>query len=708
VVCGNGVVEGDEACDDGNRFDDDACNNACQRSSCGDGVVSLDSESCDDGNRIDNDACRNDCSHARCGDGVQRTDLGPTAEGYEGCDDGNESDSDGCLAGCVEARCGDGVQRLDTTPESPLHEACDDGNDSETDACTTRCVAARCGDGIQRTDLEPDEVDYEACDDGNSAQEDACTNTCAQARCGDGITRNDLQPSEPGSEACDDANLIEADACTNTCRAARCGDGVQRLDLNLGQPGYEACDDGNDNDSDGCSNRCTTPACGNGDIEAAEECDDGNRVDEDNCRNSCVLAACGDGVTRVDLAEGVRGFEACDDGNRINNDGCLNNCVPARCGDSVRRTDLGQGEAGYEACDDGNEDPADACFECRNTCAQHSNCPGAFGRCRVAPDAQRGTCYDLRHHRCQNDDGCIFTDAQGEETDTVCDGGLCRVDEFSACIDSVACAHGNACHTVNNTERCLQPCQNHQQCRSRFTRCDVSVGNHCWYNLCGSPNELSQGFQQINNGRLGGACAGDHDNPQDGHCIEISVGQTDWVGMCFEGGTLAERADCTWGAARTADAQQCGGGMLCTGYDQAGDQHCRSTCSAPGEHGSVTCGAGHTCMPSLSSATTYSWACIPALETCDVLARSSCGNDGRCTVLLTHSTTSHCTDLAPVNERVNAGEQCTHNNQCADGYYCNTQHGCRRLCATNTDCDGTDRCSRAQDAAFGGCEPPNP
>ncbi len=38
-VCGNGVVEGDEACDDGNDLNTDECTDTCQVAACGDGYV---------------------------------------------------------------------------------------------------------------------------------------------------------------------------------------------------------------------------------------------------------------------------------------------------------------------------------------------------------------------------------------------------------------------------------------------------------------------------------------------------------------------------------------------------------------------------------------------------------------------------------------------------------------------------------------------
>ena len=100
-VCGNGEVEGDEECDDGNTVNTDGCLNDCRAARCGDGVVQAGIEQCDDGNRVDTDACLNSCKTARCGDAVVQA-------GVEQCDDGNTNDGDPCLSTCKTARCGDG------------------------------------------------------------------------------------------------------------------------------------------------------------------------------------------------------------------------------------------------------------------------------------------------------------------------------------------------------------------------------------------------------------------------------------------------------------------------------------------------------------------------------------------------------------------------------------------------------------------------
>jgi len=93
VICGNGIKEGVEECDDGTNNSDsraNACRTDCVLPRCGDNVVDS-GEECDDGRQnSDNipNACRTNCKLAHCGDGV-------LDEGEE-CDDKNNDAYDGC------------------------------------------------------------------------------------------------------------------------------------------------------------------------------------------------------------------------------------------------------------------------------------------------------------------------------------------------------------------------------------------------------------------------------------------------------------------------------------------------------------------------------------------------------------------------------------------------------------------------------------
>ncbi len=219
--CGDGVIEGEELCDDGDPEDGDECPASCEPAFCGDGYVWIGTEACDDGNKFNDDACTNACTTAICGDGVTHVDV-------EDCDDGNQVDTDFCTSACATAVCGDQIVLAGV-------EACDDGNQDDGDACTSLCKAAACGDGLLQ-------VGEETCDDGNQDDSDACTSLCEPAICGDGVHQIDV-------EECDDGNIKDNDACLTDCTAASCGDGFV-------QNSVEQCDDKNKVNADACSKKC--------------------------------------------------------------------------------------------------------------------------------------------------------------------------------------------------------------------------------------------------------------------------------------------------------------------------------------------------------------------------------------------------------------------------------------------------------------------
>ena len=133
AVCGDGLVSGGEACDDGvNDGAYGGCATDCSvlAARCGDGKVD-DGEVCDDGVNDDGYAgCASDCLSVGpvCGDGA--------VDGPELCDDGvNDGAYGGCTSACALApRCGDGL--LDAAVER-----CDDGaNDGRPGGCSAGCA----------------------------------------------------------------------------------------------------------------------------------------------------------------------------------------------------------------------------------------------------------------------------------------------------------------------------------------------------------------------------------------------------------------------------------------------------------------------------------------------------------------------------------------------------------------------------------------
>ena len=212
AICGNGIVEKGETCDDSNQRDGDGCSSSCQREGgftarapelhssapqCGNGVIE-DQEECDDGLANSNllpNACRTDCRRPRCGD--------YTVDAQEQCDDGDgNSDlyADACRTDCTFARCGDGV--IDSG------EQCD-GSSYCSVQCDLFVTPGLCGNGTVEIG--------EQCDDSNGESGDGCSRFCQrealqslQGYCGNGRR-------EPG-EQCDDGNTEDLDGCSSACR----------------------------------------------------------------------------------------------------------------------------------------------------------------------------------------------------------------------------------------------------------------------------------------------------------------------------------------------------------------------------------------------------------------------------------------------------------------------------------------------------------
>ncbi|HVY47071.1 MAG TPA: DUF4215 domain-containing protein [Minicystis sp.] len=140
TICGDGIVAGDETCDDGtNDGSYGHCNPDCTPGPrCGDGTVQSPDEQCDDGTNL-------------------------TTYSFSGMP--------GCAPGCVlGAYCGDG------NVDSLFGEECDKGTANNTGGyggCKSDCtLGPRCGDGVVQHDAG------EQCDDGNTVNGDGCSSSC--------------------------------------------------------------------------------------------------------------------------------------------------------------------------------------------------------------------------------------------------------------------------------------------------------------------------------------------------------------------------------------------------------------------------------------------------------------------------------------------------------------------------------------------------
>ena len=232
-TCGNAVVEGNEACDDGNNVSGDGCETDCSYT-CDNKSPDTGDAKCDDGNPCNG---AETCSDAHvCAPGMNADDGSSCGAGKI------------CISGaCLDDTCGDGFV-------SPSEE-CDDANMVNGDGCDSCKWSCASGDPARDcSGLDP--CLGTTCDDA--------THTCGNP-VGDG-------------DVCALASVCVNGACT----AIVCGDGT----IQLG----EACDDGNNVDGDGCQADCTLPpagVCGNGVREAGEQCDDSNKTNLDGCDSAC-------------------------------------------------------------------------------------------------------------------------------------------------------------------------------------------------------------------------------------------------------------------------------------------------------------------------------------------------------------------------------------------------------------------------------------
>ena len=160
IVCGDGVKEGAEACDEATP----RCVNCQIVPQCGDGTVDA-PEQCDAAN-LPTATCDINChsiAPATCGDGTVN-------QATEQCDNGpanSDTAPNACRTNCQLAKCGDGV--------ADSGEQCDSGaanSDTQPNACRTTCQSPKCGDGVVDTG--------EQCD-ATMLPTASCTATCQNA-----------------------------------------------------------------------------------------------------------------------------------------------------------------------------------------------------------------------------------------------------------------------------------------------------------------------------------------------------------------------------------------------------------------------------------------------------------------------------------------------------------------------------------------------
>ncbi len=312
-VCGDGVIQAGETCDDGDlvtvtvpTIDGDGCSHVCLvepnwkcdpskeaeggnivgpsvcTEICGDAaVVPNGEETCDDGNTTAGDGCNADCEAETgwscpieggecapvCGDGKFQT-------GVEGCDDGNTTDWDGCSATCAvepgwscgadgktcTGGCGDG--RVGAT------EGCDDGGAAAGDGCSAACQVEAGWDCTGTTaSVCTDDKDH----DGIKTADDNCPEVANATQ-----TNSDGDDTGDACDSDDDNDDVE-DATDNCPLEAN----TTQVDTDKDGKG-DACDEDPDQDGDGADNFLDNcPAIANPDQADEDEDGVGDFCDDD-------------------------------------------------------------------------------------------------------------------------------------------------------------------------------------------------------------------------------------------------------------------------------------------------------------------------------------------------------------------------------------------------------------------------------------------
>lgn len=274
-LCGDGTVEGAEACDDGNLMDGDGCDSNCTLTACGNGVVTA-GEECDDGNLANGDCCSSTCLAAV--DGTACSD-GRFCNGADSCSNGAcaQHAGDPCAGG---TECNDVCyEALDTCVAGAGRPCTDDGIACTLDEC----------DGAGACTHPP--ASFSPCDDGVFCNG---TDLCFDGSCA--IHNGDPCLFIECNDRCDELSAV----CLATTSGTPCfedGNGCTSDQCNgLGSCAHPPLPSGTACTSDGevcTSDQCNgAGACAHPPVADGTNCDDSSACTQtDQCQSGVCVGA---------------------------------------------------------------------------------------------------------------------------------------------------------------------------------------------------------------------------------------------------------------------------------------------------------------------------------------------------------------------------------------------------------------------------------
>jgi cysteine-rich repeat protein len=264
-ACGNGIIETDEGCDDGNTTAGDGCGTTC---------LLEDDQSCTAGAECESTVCdtlgSNTCEQVNvCGNGVLEPGQG------EVCDDGGTDDGDGCSDNCLLEE--GGLCTLGTQCATGQCDADGLGCVACFDDQTGTAIDSGCGGLAPYCDAS---VVFPFCvagcaDDGSGATDIGCSgsdNACDESRSNPIC----VDCTETADCALGDACDVATHSCVEGCfEDSDCRDvGAALCDTSVSTPG--ACvtcfnDQAGANPDEGCTN-AALPICNGATGEAGSAC----------------------------------------------------------------------------------------------------------------------------------------------------------------------------------------------------------------------------------------------------------------------------------------------------------------------------------------------------------------------------------------------------------------------------------------------------